>query len=316
MNVEVFVSHTKKDQLIADEIKILLERVTLGKLNLWFSSDYRASGGPKSGADFRGEIYDRIESSSSLIVLLTPNSHQKPWIHYEIGVADSADDCQIFPLYFGKRIFGDLPISNRHGFHILDYRSYKLFVKKIFEKYQFEFDDEMLEPILLKSIGKINDIDWDKDVSATPLVEDVLDSVKAHIDNRMLELWNKPKVDLSYSDLSNSKITVSTSEEDNGSISYFIHVISHIDSKRPDFSIEINYHDTLGNVMHAIYGFINDKVSTYSYLEEWVLFEPETQKYILIKDVADRIPCRFVLRPSHVYHIYPLNSPILNRKDV
>ncbi len=79
----VFVSHDTRDTWVAEQIlKHIEDRGAIGFL------DSRDIAG---GDDIKQRIREELEKSDELLILFTPWSIHRRWIHYEIGAADALD---------------------------------------------------------------------------------------------------------------------------------------------------------------------------------------------------------------------------------
>lgn len=84
----IFISHTKADQKIANEIKILINDSFNGNVKAWLASEEI-----KSGDKWKTEIKENLEKCQAIITVVTDNSKMKPWLFVEwsaFWVADRA----------------------------------------------------------------------------------------------------------------------------------------------------------------------------------------------------------------------------------
>src|SRR6185436_16798694 len=86
--LQIFLSHSTGDRVIAEALKKLLEDL-FGKnrVRIDFSSDQEAGGGIAPGANWLTWITDKITQDDRTYVLLTPSSMRKPWVLWESGAA-------------------------------------------------------------------------------------------------------------------------------------------------------------------------------------------------------------------------------------
>jgi hypothetical protein len=76
---QVFVSHATADKWIA---KVLCE-----KLEAAGATTFRDDRDINGGDDIPEKIWEGIKQSRELLLVLTPESVSRPWIHMELGVA-------------------------------------------------------------------------------------------------------------------------------------------------------------------------------------------------------------------------------------
>jgi hypothetical protein len=86
--LQIFLSHSTGDRVIAEALKKLLEDL-FGKqrVRIDFSSDQAAGGGIAPGVNWFTWITERITRDDKTYVLLTPTSMKKPWVLWESGAA-------------------------------------------------------------------------------------------------------------------------------------------------------------------------------------------------------------------------------------
>lgn len=83
----VFISHDSRDAELAEAFTNLLTDASGGTLKSFRSSDRKGTSGIEFGAEWYKTIMDNINSATDVVALLTPNSINRPWILYEVGVA-------------------------------------------------------------------------------------------------------------------------------------------------------------------------------------------------------------------------------------
>jgi predicted nucleotide-binding protein len=78
-NYQVFISHATADKWIA---KVICEKIEgVG------ASTFRDDRDINGGDDIPEEIRRQIKNSQEMIVLLTPESKDRPWVLFEVGAA-------------------------------------------------------------------------------------------------------------------------------------------------------------------------------------------------------------------------------------
>jgi hypothetical protein len=86
MSYRVYISYSTKDSELA---KDLARRLGEAGAEAWDFND--AEGHNEADLKWRVAIRMGILQSDEVIVLLTDNSANSPWVRYEMGVADSMD---------------------------------------------------------------------------------------------------------------------------------------------------------------------------------------------------------------------------------
>jgi hypothetical protein len=160
--MKVFISHYRQEHLLAQAWRSLLHKLMPDAL-IWHSSDQSSEGGIGIGP-WREWIRRRVNEADVVLALLTPESHERPWIIFEYGLAMGLSEKKlIVPITFGMTseslhdVFRDMqthcgdtidgvqsicdhligrcpPPHNKEGLDIGDYIS----VVKEWEKVQFK----------------------------------------------------------------------------------------------------------------------------------------------------------------------------------
>lgn len=157
MAPKVFLSHDSRDEKIARVIATTLSRISLDQVEMWFSSDRSPSGGFKPGQVWLNELESRLLASSVILVLLTPNSLDRPWIYFESGCGFSNREAQVIPLCLGLHLSEvPFPLAMFQSYEIGDFESLTHFCRKFFEQLHITFDDEMSSRILRGAAKTLN----------------------------------------------------------------------------------------------------------------------------------------------------------------
>ena len=83
----IFISHAHVDKDLAEGLKEMFADITSDAVVSWYSSEMRPQGGMDPG-DWRKQIWERIEEANIILVILTPQSNQRPWLVWESGFAE------------------------------------------------------------------------------------------------------------------------------------------------------------------------------------------------------------------------------------
>lgn len=97
----VFISHDSRDAELAEAFELLLADSSGGTLRAFRSTDKRGTSGIEFGADWYATIMQKLGEATDVVALLTPNSVERPWILYEVGVARGKLSAPAFGVAFG-----------------------------------------------------------------------------------------------------------------------------------------------------------------------------------------------------------------------
>src|SRR5260221_4033768 len=94
----LFLSHDSRDESLANAIGSALQRLTLGQISVWHSSDGSGHGGLKPGQVWLDEIRAQLAKSKSVVALLAPRSVAKPWLLFESSFGAAHRECDVIPV--------------------------------------------------------------------------------------------------------------------------------------------------------------------------------------------------------------------------
>jgi hypothetical protein len=97
----IFISHHHGDATLAHHFVDLLESTTKGKLKSFCASDPRDTFGIGVGDEWYPTLIEKLTAATDVVVLLTPRSVDRPWIHYEVGFAKGREQSAVFGITFG-----------------------------------------------------------------------------------------------------------------------------------------------------------------------------------------------------------------------
>lgn len=303
-----FISHSHDDNKITELLANLFKKITLNQIAPWYSSDKSASGGISMGEMWFAEIIKQIEESNVLIPIVTPNSINRPWLYFESGIAQSIKTCLIIPVCIGigrDQIYP--PLSQYQTFQLSDYRSFKEFIEKILNKYGVTFDEDFAKAQIEKTISELSKIKFE-DIYNDPKTNELIKDLKNHIDKRFVDIWERPNVHITDTNLTDSVLNI---VHDNKK-SFSSYTIS-LDIRLKDFEakqiFEIRESDTFTDTLTSIFFTINEYVKPYSYLINWVLREKKTKKLIIIKEIGNFIPAKVIFKPDIDLELISLSNP-------
>ena len=100
--MNVLISHAHDEQNLAGAWKELLESMSAGTIEVWYSSDTDSGGGMPAGKEWRQHLYERLERSQFVIAIQTPLSAGRPWVMWECGVASGVmRERGLIPVVYG-----------------------------------------------------------------------------------------------------------------------------------------------------------------------------------------------------------------------
>lgn len=86
----IFISLTSEDAPLAEALETALGALLGESVHVHYSPSHRQGRSPKSGSNWFEWIVDQVGNCDFCLVLLTPQSVQKPWILWEAGAVYSA----------------------------------------------------------------------------------------------------------------------------------------------------------------------------------------------------------------------------------
>jgi len=304
-----FISHYSKDKPIAELFSNALRRITLEQINPWFSSD--SLGGLKPGDIWFNQIISKINQSKAVVSLLTPYSISRPWVYFESGIGQALQDCEIIPVCIGVKRDSILPpLGLYQCYQLNDYRSVVDFFSKLLTLFEIKFDEEMSKVVIEKFVSEISQIVFEKEENNEEnkeTIEKLVENFKSHIDKRFWEILERPASQMENSDLSQSHNVIS---ERNNEISYSVLFdIDFDDFRNEGLYVDIRTNDTFENVTNTLFYMLRPHVNPYSYMEEWVIIEPETNKHLIIREIQGRIPATSIFKSGTNWKIIKLTNP-------
>ena len=313
MQHKFFISHFSGDKAIAELFSGALRRITLDQISPWFSSDSTGGSGLKPGDIWFNQILSKITQSKAVVSLLTPNSVNRPWVYFESGIGQALEKCEVIPVCIGINRDTILPpLGLYQCYQLNDYRSVVEFFSKLLALFEIKFDEEMSKVVIEKLVTEITKIKFkiqEKTSENTETVEKLIENFKNHIDKRFLEVLEKPTYAIAGENLKihveeNKRYT--TSEE----VTYAVQFdIDFPKFKNKNLFIDIRQGDTFQTLTNTLFFMISDHVGPFMYMEEWIIVEQITNRHVIIREVADRIPASSIFEPNTKWKIMKLTKP-------
>lgn len=297
MTKTIFLSHNAKDKPLADIVANTLKLTSIGQIKTWFSSDDRIDGGFNAGDNWYSEIHQKAENSDILIALITQNSIDRPWLYYEAGLAKGYKKT-VVPICIGiKRENIKSPLKELQAYQLTDKKSFEEFLGRILHLLGFTLDTDNFKRPIQKAILNITTHKFEKVANKEINVEDLLENIKSHFDQKINTIAVSK-------DSSSSKEEYKTNTE-----TFSIKFKLQFPSDKREFITEITDSDTFQSVTNNIFFNFSDIMKPFTYLEKWVIVDSKTKNYLVIREIASRIPAKFLFTKDIDYVIKPLSKP-------
>lgn len=96
-----------------------------------------------------------------------------------------------------------------------------------------------------------------------------------------------------------SKMDFLTTDND----TYYIVVENYLDNSHRKYDIEVNSNDTVQGILNKIYFAIATQVEPYKYMQSWVLRESSTKLYMIMYEVTNFVPARYIFTKNRHWQI-------------
>jgi len=301
MPIMIFLSHNVKDKPLADIIEKTIRKISLQKINAWFSSDERVGGGFNAGDNWYDKIISNITNCNVLIALLTPNSIERPWLYYEAGIAKGLNKI-IVPVCIGmKREDMKTPLNITQAYQLTDKKSLEEFLGKILALCDFPLDKENFKDPIENALLGITEHKFDMEVNTTVNVEDIFDNLKMYLDQKITALLttNEVEVQEHYHQVTNLD-------------TYSIRFKLDFPKDKREFITEISNNDTFQDVTDNIYFNFKDILKPYTYMEKWIIVDDKSKNLLVLREITNRIPAKYVFPKDRNYTIMPLSKPYIS----
>jgi hypothetical protein len=298
---KLFLSHDSRDREKAQAISQALQRLTLGQIVVWHSSDDGPSGGLRPGQVWLDEIRRQIAESRAVVVLLTPQSLHRPWLFFEAGFGAAQADCAVIPVCVGIDSVADVPfpLAMYQAFQLADYDSLKRFVEKLLPMHQIPFDEAMARPVLQDAVAALTKEPSGQPhapaAQADPTLATTMDTLREYLDRRFAQLMSHP-ADRGASPASGLRYNVAIDLD----LTSETLRVQHVEIG-PDTSVQ--------DVLDNIYFMLNGEVGARRYLEEWVLRDLGTKEHLVMREIASRVPAMNVFHAGSKWAVIKLPRP-------
>ena len=150
----LFISHISEEKEAASLLKDFFERVFLGAIEVFVSSNEKSI---TYGARWLDRITNALQSCDIMLVLCSAKSVQRPWINFETGFG-SARGVEVIPVCYAGQDKGQLPapLSFYQGLNLRDAGVLELLLEQIAEKINMHCPQADCAA-LAEQIGKIEE---------------------------------------------------------------------------------------------------------------------------------------------------------------
>lgn len=295
MNRNVFISHCVLDSDLAKSVSRTLKTLSLGQIRTWYSTSDNYEEGFAPGDVWFARICNEITQCKILVVLLTPNSIDKPWIYFESGIAKGSPDTRVMPLCIGINK-DDIkpPLSHIQLYQLSDYDSAKSFVDVLFNTLGINFYEEIsklqIQNLVVETENRLV-IKKGFRVNKEFEIETAIDNIKYHIDKRFVELYN-----IKHRDVENN-------------LSYTINIENKYNDKNWNQFVEIKASDNVQDILDKIYFLMENAVGVYTYMQSWILQNKSTGMKMVMYEITELISAMSVFKPNTTWQIVKLEVP-------
>jgi hypothetical protein len=179
---QVFISHITEEAPVAEALKVYLKQRFGEHLAVFVSSDYDSI---RMGEEWYRAVVEGLLSAKAMIVLLSKDSVERPWINFEAGIGVGKQG-QVIPLAIRNFPPGSVPLPLSH-YHVrqlsqpLALHSLVTTLAEVLEAEPQPTSEEDLERFLAQ-LQKIEDTLPMKGIELTPYLEGA-DNLRMHIAN-------------------------------------------------------------------------------------------------------------------------------------
>ena|SRR2546421_12962975 len=126
MSYRVYISHSAKDSELAKDLARRLEEAGVETCAI---NDNDVAESSESASKWRQMIRMFLLHADEVIVLLTDNSADSPWVRYEMGMADGLDK-RLTPVIVNEGVEQRVPMVGKHFVRYADLPKYITSLKR------------------------------------------------------------------------------------------------------------------------------------------------------------------------------------------
>jgi hypothetical protein len=210
------------------------------------------------------------------------------------------------------------PLGLYQCYQLNDYDSVVIFFRKLLVLCAIKFDEEIFRSVIEKLIQEISKIKFDNPENKrvnNESIESIITNFKQHIDKRFLEILEKPNYNIVGDHLSVSindlkSVKPDTDQETSYETSYSVSFeVDFPQFKNKNLYLDVWQNDTFQDLTNKIYFIISEFVDPFTYLEQWLIVDPQTNRHIIIREIADCIPATAIFRPNTTWKVIKPDTP-------
>jgi hypothetical protein len=292
--MQLFLSHAAEDSQIASVLRELIERCSLGKATVWFSSDTSPTGGMTPGGPWFDQLVEKLNASTAFLALVTPSSSSNLWLHYEAGCA-AMRRIPIVPLVAGRSVNDlRLPLALYNAHNVAQPSGLKTVLSRLYAANEIPCDAAMLETPIQRAVREITlilDSAPDAGLGSESEAE------------RMLQL-----IDKRFMDLIESLPATQPGRQRTPTFSVSA-VVKKGGKILKKVSLDVSDDHTIQHVADALYFKIEQFVEPFKYLEQWIVRDATLGVNLVMRDFLSHVKANAVIRPGHAYEVILLSHP-------
>jgi hypothetical protein len=297
------ISHAHVDEKIAKALATLIERVSLGGVKVWFSSDDTQHGGIGAGQNWFDVILRKLKESRVVIALLTTAGLSRPWIYFESGYAAGQEKMTVIPVAVGLDNAVDIPapLSAYQSYALIDHRAVARFLEKLLACFDVHFDEEMSQLPIRTFVSELARLPTAGAVAANePRKERAkaegvqagdIELILAHIDRKLGDF-------------------VEVARGHKNETEYAVEIDIEFPRLKNTVSISVGTSDSVQDIMDTIWMMVSEEVRPYTYLENWILVDKVTGGRLIAREIMPLVPARFVFRRELRWAARLLDQPV------
>jgi hypothetical protein len=292
--MKLLISHATEDQQAASLLRELIERCSLKRIEIWFSSDQSGAGGMEIGVSWFPSLMKRFSDTDAIIALVTPNSVRSPWLYFECGILANKGSVSIIPTSLGMSIADiPLPLSAYQAYDLSTADSMHTFLNKLFQAAGVTFDSEMTFAIrerIYSELLRFSEANLKTAGSKSKSRAKELEELRVYLDNRFIELHSaiSQLTELEGKTRERAEDEPILEDKDRaypkgGFLRFEVHDSDGVPIKH--FTVEWTLRPTIQYVLDECWYKMDHMVPAYDYLRSWVIRE----KVSGINFLSDRV---------------------------
>jgi hypothetical protein len=292
----IFISHADADQEVARIVATTLSRISLQQIKVWYSSDTSATGGIAPGEVWTQALLKRLEEGSTLIAIVTPNSFEKPWLHFETGYVAGRRETEIIPVCVGlKSTEIPFPLAMYQLYELGSLRHLSALAEKLMARFALHYDAELVKPVLADAVSRLGALRFDaakREQDSSPL-----EDVKALFERRFVELAGM--------------FAGQRDGAPRGAPWYNLTVQVRFRVGEKPVIVLVQPETNVQEVLNELYHQIAPWVKAWTYLQDWVLVRVDgaRRRPLIVRGLTDEFPATNIFVAGTVWEAVQLVTP-------